>query len=284
MWDWAVRAAGVFWFAGGLVTLRALRQSRTLDTVFAAIGGGVATRDLVRAGILAVGAVATALAGLLLALLDRFAPAALLVNALVQAAWLLYAARHFPPEDEDDRIGRARVTNAFFVWLAGTALVIAAERFGVVEFAARPIVEAAAGAVALAALAWQAWEIDAMRRVPALEATTSDPSAPTAEDGPIRPPLRVLLAPEVGCWPLWDADDGRNLDPWRLALPEDLRERIADFDGRVIEALDVDHDDGPTIVDRSVVPGFEAEAIELTRALEVIYGDDAVAWRLPGEG
>ena len=134
MWEWAIRALGAFWFAGGLVTLWTLSRARVLDTALAALGGGVATRDLVRAGLLGGGAVLTALAGLFLALLDRFAPAALLANALVQAVWLAYAARHFPPEDDEDRIGRLRVTNAFGVWLVGTGSVIAAERFDVVRF------------------------------------------------------------------------------------------------------------------------------------------------------
>ena len=283
MWDWVVRAAGVFWFAGGLVTLRALAQARVLDVALAALGGGVGTRDLVRAGLLGVGAVLTALAGLLLALLDRFAVPALLANALVQAVWLAYAARHFPPEDDEDRIGRLRVTNAFGVWLVGTGLVIAAEQFGVVQFEGLPTAEAVIGVAAVAAVVWQGLAIRAMWATPRLGASViGDPE--TEEEGPYRQPRSVILAPEVGCWPLWDAEDGRNLDPWRLDLAEELRERIRAFEDRVIEALDVDHDDGPTIVDRTVIPALEAEAIEITRALASVYGEDAVAWRLPGEG
>lgn len=281
MWDWAVRALGVFWLAGGLATLGALRRTRGLDGMIAALSGGVRTRDVVRAGLLTLGAVLTALAGLFLALLDRLAPAALLANAVVQAAWLAYAAREFPPEDDEDRLGRARVTNAFGVWLVGTGLVIAAEQFEVVRFEALPVAEAVAGVVAVAASVWQAFEIRALRATPGLD--TSPSADPQPEAGPYRQPVNVILAPEVGCWPLWDADDGRNLDPSRLDLPEELRERIADFEGRVIEALDVDHDDGPTIADREVLRRFEGEAIEITRALEVIYGEDAVAWKLSGE-
>ncbi|MDK9697241.1 MAG: hypothetical protein OEL76_12690 [Siculibacillus sp.] len=281
MWDWAVRALGVFWFAGGMITLRALHETRGLDGMIAALSGGVRRRDVVRAALLTLGAVLTALAGFLLAALDRFAQAALLANALVQAAWLFYAAREFPPEDDEDRIGRTRVSNAFGVWLVGTGLVIAAEQFDVVRFEALPVVEAVAGVAAVAALVWQAFEIRALRAMPGLDASPIAGQEP--EPGPYRQPVNVILAPEVGCWPLWDADDGRNLDPSRLDLPEDLRERIADFEGRVIEALDVDHDDGPTIVDREALRRFEGEAIEITRALEAIYGEDAVAWKLPGE-
>ncbi len=280
MWDWAVRALGVFWFAGGLVTLQAMRRSRVLDVMLAVLSGGVRPRDVVRAGLLTLGAVLTALAGLLLAALDRFAPAALLVNAAVQAVWLLYAARHFPPEDDEDRIGRARVTNAFGVWLVGTGLVIAAEQFEVVRFEALPWVEAVAGVVALAALVWQGWEIRRMRAAPALDVAAPEPQP---EEGPYRQPVNVILAPEVGCWPLWDADDGRNLDPSRLEIPEPLRERIADFEGRVIESLDVDHPEGPSIVGHAVAERLAEEAIEITRALAEVYGEDAVAWRLPDE-
>mgnify|MGYP001766272427 CR=1 FL=1 len=281
MWEWAVRAAGVFWFVGGLVTLRALARARVVDVALAALGGGIRTRDLVRAGLLGGGAVLTALAGLFLALLDRFAVPALLANAVVQAVWLAYAARHFPPEDDEDRIGRLRVTNAFGVWLVGTGLVIAAEQFGVVHFLDLPTVEAVIGVAAVAAVVWQGLAIRAIWATPRLGASVIVDAEP---EGPYRQPVNVILAPEVGCWPLWDADDGRNLDPWRLDLAEDLRERIRGFEDRVIAALDVDHDDGPTIVDRSVIPALEAEAIEITRALAAVYGEDAVGWRLPGEG
>lgn len=283
MWEWAVRALGVFWFAGGLVTLRALAQARVLDVALAALGGGVRPKDVVRAGLLGGGAILTALAGLLLALLDRFAPAALLANAVVQAVWLAYAARHFPPEDDEDRIGRLRVTNAFGVWLVGTGSVIAAEQFGVVHFENLPTAEAVICLAAVAAAVWQGLAIRAMWATPTLGAAAIADPEPESE-GPYRQPVNVILAPEVGCWPLWDADDGRNLDPWRLDLAEELRERIRAFEDRVIEALDVDHDDGPTIVDRAMIPGLEAEAIEITRALASVYGEDAVAWRLPGEG
>ena len=59
MWDWAVRALGVFWFAGGMVTLRALRLDRTLDGMFAGLGRGFGRHDVVRASLLALGAVLT---------------------------------------------------------------------------------------------------------------------------------------------------------------------------------------------------------------------------------
>lgn len=282
MWDWVFRALGVFWLVGGMATLWALRQARGLDAMLAALSGGVRQRDVVRAELLTLGAVLTVLAGLFLALLDRFAPAAFFANALVQAGWLLYAAREFPPEDDEDRIGRARSTNAFGVWLVGTGAVAAAERFDVVRFEALPVPEMIAGGMAVAVLVWQSRGIRAMRAMPTLDGPATGSPHPE-EAGPFRQPVNVVLAPEVGCWPLWDGDDGRNLDPSRLEIPDDLRERIADFEGRVIEALDVDHDDGPTIVDRAAVARFEAEAIALTRALAAVYGPDAVAWRLPGE-
>ncbi len=283
MWDWVVRALGVFWFAGGMVTLRALGVSRVIDAAISAIRGRRTTRDLVRSSLLALGAVLTALAGFLLAALDRFALATLLANAVVQAIWLVYAARHFPPEDADDRAGRAQTRNAFLFWLAGSAAVIAAERAGAVQFAALPMVEVVAGVAALTALVWQGREIVRMHRTPSL-GPMDDGEVDAGEERPFVQPKGVVLAPEVGCWPMWDADDGRNLDPWCLEISEDLAARLADFDGRVIDALDVDHDDGPTIVDPEVRRRLEAEAIEITRALAAVYGADAVAWKLPGEG
>lgn len=280
MWEWAVRALGAFWLVGGVLTLLTHHRMRVFDGMLAGLSGGVRRRDVVRTALLTFGAVLTALAGLLLAALDRLAPAALLANAGVQAAWLFYAAREFPPEDDEDRLGRARVTNAFGVWLVGTGLVLAAEQFGVVRFDAAPMIEGAAGVVAVAVLVWQGREIDRMRRTPALD-TAAMPDPTPEEDEPYRQPRSVILGPEVGCWPLWDADDGRNLDPWRLDLPAALRERIGDFEGRVIDALDVDHPEGPSIVGRDVAERLEAEAIEITRALAGVYGEDAVAWRLP---
>lgn len=288
MWEWAVRALGVFWFVGGMMTLRALRMDRALDTMFAAIRGGIAGKDLVRASLLGFGGVLTVLTGVALVALDRFAPVLLVVNAGSQAAWLLYAARAFPPEDGDDRIGRARVRNAFVFWCVATVAVIAAERVGFVVLLAWPDAEAAAGAIGLAVLVWQGVEILRMGRVRVLEgagdatetgsdfAAALDPSAPR----------RWILGPNLFSAPLWDADTNATFYPDRLALPAEVIAEIEALEAEVREKLFPSDEDDEVYV---LMPEDRAAFAERTKALaeklkDHLPGGEVDWWLPPEEG
>lgn len=42
--------------------------------------------------------------------------------------------------------------------------------------------------------------------------------------------MRLRLAPEWGCWPLWADETGDNLDPRELGLPPGLLEHLLAWD------------------------------------------------------
>ena len=288
MWEWGFRALGVFWFVGGMMTLRALRMDRTLDTMFAAIRGGVAGKDLVRASLLGFGAVLTVLTGVALVALDRFAPALLVVNAVAQAAWLLYAARYYPPEDDDDRIGRARVRNAFVVWSIATVVVIAAERAGVIAFYDWPVAEMVAGGVALAVLGRQGVEITRMGRVRALEGAGDDAGEGSDIAAALDPkaPRRWILAPNLFSAPLWDADTNYTFYPDTVGLAPELIEAIEELEAEVREKLRPSEADEEVYV---LMPGDRADFAERAKALaeklkDHLPGGDVDWWLPPEEG
>ena len=77
--------------------------------------------------------------------------------------------------------------------------------------------------------------------------------------------MRLRLAPEWECWPLWDDETGDNLDPRDLDLPPALLARLVAWDD-VFQAT-FNRDDPPA----SVLPGDEwrEEGRALAEALKV---------------
>lgn len=279
MSDWVARGLGLFYLAGGVVVLRALAANRIADALLEALGGGAKTKDRIRFVLLSAGAVLTALSGLALVLLSRWASALMLANVAMQAAWLLYAARHFPPEDADDAIGRRRTTHAALGFLAATGLIVWLQRSGRVSFETAGWVDAA---LAVAAVGGMGWAVHVWRWG-ALGGGVAPVSPEPEADAPVfDPPRSIRLEPQFGAWPLWDSDTGRNVDPFALDLPAGLAERIRAFEDAVLAATDPDHDDGPRVTDRDVLPRLEAEAAAICRQLVELYGEDGVCWRLPG--
>lgn len=122
---WLARAMGLFYLVGGLLTLRAGRMETFLDTAIARIEGQSAdpAERLRGLSMMVIGAL-TALSGLLLLLLLKWALHAFLANAAWQAAYLAWAARALPPDTPLAAEGRRRTLNAFLVWLVMTALVL----------------------------------------------------------------------------------------------------------------------------------------------------------------
>lgn len=279
MSDWVARGLGLFYLAGGVVVLRALAANRIADALLEALGGGTKTKDRIRFVLLSAGAVLTALSGLALVLLSRWASALMLANVAMQAAWLLYAARYFPPEDEDDAIGRRRTTHAAIGFLAATVIVVCLERSGRVAFAESGWVDAALSVATLAGAGWagHVWRWGALGGGVAAVSSEPDAAAPVFD-----PPRCIRLEPQFGAWPLWDGDTGRNVDPFTLDLPEGLAERVRAFEDAVLAATDPDHADGPSVADRDALPRLEAEAAAICRQFVELYGEDGVSWRLPG--
>ena len=279
MSDWVARGLGLFYLAGGLMVVRALAANRLADAVLEALSGGTQPKDRARFFLLALGAALTTLSGLALLSLSRWAVALMLANVAAQAVWLIYAGRYFPPEDEDDAIGRRRTTHAAIGFLAATVLVVWLERSGRVAFAASGWVDAALALAALASAGWavHVWRWGALGGGVAAVSPEPEAAAPAFD-----PPKSIRLEPAFGAWPLWDGDSGRNVDPFALGLPEALTARIRAFEDATLAATDPDHDDGPSIADRAALPALEAEAAAICRDLVEFYGEDGVSWRLPG--
>lgn len=296
--EWIVRAVGVFWFVGGIATLRALATSRVLDAAIAAIQGGWSGREQARAALLGVGAVLTTASGAALAGLDRAAIGLMIVGALVQGLWLAVAARWFPPEDASDRRGRRQVVNAFGVWLVATGLMIWARASGHVVLTAQPAFEAVIAVASVIVVAVQAREIlrgaEAWGRsggVPQFspfetevdgEGASGDPGRDDASERPILGPRRWMVAPDMYGALMVDLDTDERHPVEALALPAALLRDLEDFEDAVVGALVPDEgEDAGWVLPESEVAALTARAKALARALGPHSIDGRATWRLP---
>lgn len=121
---WIARAVGLFYLAGGLLTLRAGRMEAFLDTAISRISGEPADpAERLRGWSMIIIGGLTTISGLLLLLLLKAALYAFLANGAWQGAYLLWARGALPPGDTLAALGRRRSVNAFLVWLAMTVFV-----------------------------------------------------------------------------------------------------------------------------------------------------------------
>ena len=273
MIDFAVRAIGIFYAFGGLLVLRALRMSRLLDMMHAALTGKSLSLQKVRAGLLAAGGVLTAVSGLALLALNSWASVLLLLNCGMQLLWLGFSARYFPAEDEEDRQGRLRTIRATIALLCVTILIVWLERQGMLVWRAGEVTDAIIAVVAVALSAWQALSIARFRMGGA------QPDDPPAEE--FLRPGRVHIEPRQYKWVLWDADTGDNLSPHRMELSEALVEQIVAFDEAVSAAFDAEAPGGSKIADKVTREAFERDAMALSESFAILLGADHVSWRLP---
>jgi hypothetical protein len=122
---WFARAVGLFYVVGGVVAMRAWRMNALLDNAVSQISlKATDPVERTRGVAMFITSGLTAVSGLLLIFLLKAAVVAFLLNAASQAAYLAWAARALPPEDESEAIGRRRTTNAFVIWLVMTGLVL----------------------------------------------------------------------------------------------------------------------------------------------------------------
>lgn len=129
--EWVIRGFGLFYVVASAFLVRAMAVDATVSMLEQGLYGQK-PKDRVRHYLLRIGAALTFASGLALILLGKFTIPILIANCIAQGGWLVYARMHFPPEDEDEALGRKRTTNAFFVFLAVTALTIWAFRSGAV--------------------------------------------------------------------------------------------------------------------------------------------------------
>src|SRR5690606_492947 len=210
--------AGLFYAAGGVVHMRALVMDAMADGLLTMLGDGDAGKERRRTQIMTLGAALTFASGFSLLAMSRWTLPIFAVNAALQGAYLLWAARAFPPRDHNERRGRRSTVRAFLIYLVALGFVVALDRLGLWRIWFEPaLVELAIIVVSAIAVSWffrrglrAPSEGAAPMHAPAPQAHAP---APQAEAQVSLPPERLRLAPEYHCSPLWDDERGNMLLP-----------------------------------------------------------------------
>ena len=105
-------------------------MDRLLDKAIAAITLKRDRTEEAVTRILTVGAGLTLASGLTLLAQSRAALPVFVLNILVQAGYLIWAARTRPPDNEPERRGRQATTNALFIYIGVFGLVLVMEQQG----------------------------------------------------------------------------------------------------------------------------------------------------------
>lgn len=264
------RFVGAFYAVGGWFALRALLTSDMLDRVLSALRTtpGSTRNDAIRRWVLGGAGLVTCISGVALVLMSRWALPLFVVNLAAQAGWLVWARTAFPPEDEEDVEGRRAVINAAIGYAAVTALVFWLDARGRLGPFADPLPIMVLG---LSALTLGAWLVKHLSWNPGALPQDWDDPMPHHEPER-REPLRLRLEPRIGDWSLWDADDGRGIDP-QVYLPPDLAERLEAWEDAHQQALDPEDPDGPVRFEtrKAALAHLEAGRA-LVADLEAIYG------------
>lgn len=226
---------GAFYIFAGFVVMRTMAMDSLLDRVLMALDPKAANRnEALRTRVLQVGAVLTLASGVALAIVSPLAPYLFVANTLVQGGYIIWADRAFPPEDAMDAQGRQRTKNAFVVFLAATAYVVwAYVQNGLREWLSEGEAFIDVAIVALSVgLAWAVIHLPKRQKKPnAFEPVVATPDGEVVRDFREQlPPKRLRVAPEWGCWPLWNDETGENVSHFHLKLPEDLQARIEEWD------------------------------------------------------
>ena len=256
-------AVGAFYIFAGIVALRMMRFDSLMDTMLEALEGKPPpAAERWKSAILGAGAGLTLASGVALATLSPLAPPLFAANAIVQAGYLLWAARALPPTDADEVKGRGQTQNAFVIYLAATAFVVwlhtnailrpwPAEAY-TLSLATLSREGLLVGAITLAGLA--------LMFVPRWS-SARDPAIPEAFAVPMPPAVPVNLRLEPG-WqrmPLRDAESGESVSHYHLDLPLEFAERIEAWDDSWQETYNAD--DPPA-------SGFQTQALRLAYEAE----------------
>jgi len=247
-----------------------------------ALGGFYLFGGLVLLPLLGIGAVLTCLSGLALLLLHASALPLMLANVAIQIIWLLVAARWFPPEDEDDRLGRTSTLRATALFAGVTLLTLGLERGSHLVFSSTDLAQAV---LTLAAAGFVGWQIHSLLRLfRATRATNATATTGAAEDIVAEYlPARLHLEPRYFTFALWDAESGQPLDPDWVTMAPALRQRIVDFGLTTGRAFDTEQPGGSRITDPAMRAALEAEAQAIVALLIPLVGEENVSWRLPDD-
>lgn len=268
-----LRLVGAFYAFAGVVAGRAALSSGVMDAALAGISGkSPSFREKALTWWLTAAAWTVFASGVLLMVLAREAMWAFIFCALTQAFYLTIAAPYyFDMDDPPDATGRRQTTNAFFIYLAATLLVVWASGRHLSPISALHPVLAWGAAAAIAAFAahliWRSVTTSQMPKISRMNA--HEDRAAEAVEGPDPPRwfdprmLRIELTRDMGAWPLKNQKTGEPIDPESLplssALKADLmtwfRDGDPEFTGRVTGLAERLASECPDIA--VAIPGIE---------------------------
>jgi hypothetical protein len=85
---------------------------------------------------------------------------------------------------------------------------------------------------------------------------------------------RIKLMPEYNCYPLWDRDDGGDIEPWELPLSEATIERLLNWQKIYDGIIDWDDPASAGFASEQEKIAFEIEGISLWKQLQKELGDE----------
>lgn len=273
----AARLAGVFYALGGLVAIRAMAVSEMLDRALNMITlKQEPAKAVVRRWLLGTGAVLTGASGVAAALLSSWAVPLFAANLGAQAGWLAWARTAFPPEDEEDAVGRRRTTNAALGCAVLTLLVLYLWREGRLAGPLDPwtaVPTAAAtlgyGAYLLRSLFWRSkggWD----------GGDDDDYVEADGEADTVKHPSRIRFTVHPWRYPILDADDDYPYNHFDL-LDIEVADEIEEWHDAYV-ALFIAAGEGA----ETVFPSEEEEAAHRAKGAEFVeylrgtYGRDNV--------
>lgn len=130
--EWAARLIGGFYVVAGAIALSQMALNWRLEVVF---GKYFPTPPTERAAdvILTVGSALVLVSGVALVLLHSLAVPAFLTCWGVQAGYLIWAKRWYPPGNEQTARLRRQTLHAFAVYSVATAVVMAFDQIAVLS-------------------------------------------------------------------------------------------------------------------------------------------------------
>lgn len=86
---------------------------------------------------------------------------------------------------------------------------------------------------------------------------------------------RFRLAPEWGCYPLWDEETGESVETASLGLPVELTERIDAWDQEFQAILDQNYPPDSKFPTEAAEQAYLAEGRAIAAELKNLLGEDA---------
>ncbi|CBN54685.1 MULTISPECIES: hypothetical protein [Kamptonema] len=85
---------------------------------------------------------------------------------------------------------------------------------------------------------------------------------------------RIKLMADFDCYPLWDRDDGGDIEPWELPLSEETIERLLNWQKIYDGIIDWDDPASAGFASEQEEIAFEREGISLWQQLQKELGDE----------